>query len=276
MPRWWARATSARSSSRCAADPGLRKVSESRDFPGFFGFFRTIIPSVLRFVSDQNLKSMKRFFILCFVLGNLALPLCAQLPERPVASGLELEAAGPGDPSALAMRESQRLQQALGLNDKQTRKVYKLFMHISRRRCHRPEGSALLEVWAAARVCDPAWGRSVPAGWSDIPELPMESNVADIRSLPEQRMPRRSVRHGARRRRKSSARSLLRLSLRPGKVGNTSGCAASQSFGRPGSPRRRLGRVKNSGSKQDPEFFVPGGGVRVVRPQRPSVGDGAG
>lgn len=70
---------------------------------------------------------MKRFFILCFVLGNLALPLCAQLPERPVASGLELEAAGPGDPSALAMRESQRLQQALGLNDKQTRKVYKLF-----------------------------------------------------------------------------------------------------------------------------------------------------
>ena len=162
------------------------------------------------------------------------------------------------------------------LSDSMTNKPVRstnFFMHISRRRCHRPEGSALLEVWAAARVWDPAWARSVPAGWSDIPELPMESNVADIRSLPEQRMPRRSVRHGARRRRKSSARSLLRLSLRPGK---TSGCAASQSFGRPGSPRRRLGRVKNSGSKQDPEFFVPGGGVRVVRPQRPSVGDGAG
>lgn len=37
---WWARATSARSSSRCAADPGLRKVSESRENPGFFRFLQ--------------------------------------------------------------------------------------------------------------------------------------------------------------------------------------------------------------------------------------------
>lgn len=70
---------------------------------------------------------MKRSFILCFALGLLALPLCAQQPERPAAPGSELESSGPGDPSAAAMRESQRLQQALGLNDKQTRKVYKLF-----------------------------------------------------------------------------------------------------------------------------------------------------
>lgn len=219
---------------------------------------------------------MKRFFILCFVLGNLALPLCAQLPERPVASGLELEAAGPGDPSALAMRESQRLQQALGLNDKQTRKVYKLFMHISRRRCHRPEGSALLEVWAAARVCDPAWGRSVPAGWSDIPELPMESNVADIRSLPEQRMPRRSVRHGARRRIKSSARSLLRLSLRPGKSWKHFRLCRIAELRKTRFAPEKARQSEKLGIQTRSRVFCPRRRMRVVRPQRPSVGDGAG
>lgn len=70
---------------------------------------------------------MKRTFALILTLAVCVLPVCAQPPGAGSGSRPAVAEASANDPSALAMRESQRLQKALGLNAKQTRKVYKLF-----------------------------------------------------------------------------------------------------------------------------------------------------
>lgn len=71
---------------------------------------------------------MKRFYVLVFALAAFSVPLWAQAPAPPAAPQ---EASAPestlSDPSARAMRESQRLQKALDLNARQTGKVYKLY-----------------------------------------------------------------------------------------------------------------------------------------------------
>lgn len=72
---------------------------------------------------------MKRY--LAFVFACVAIPaaVCAQAPAMPSDQPAEMveSAARNADPSALAMRESQKLQKTLGLDAKQTKKVYKLF-----------------------------------------------------------------------------------------------------------------------------------------------------
>lgn len=70
---------------------------------------------------------MKKSLVLIFALGLFAQPLHAQRPEAPEAPREAHAAAVMPDPSAAAMRESQHLQKALGLDARQTRKVYKLF-----------------------------------------------------------------------------------------------------------------------------------------------------
>lgn len=71
---------------------------------------------------------MKRFYVLVFALAAFSVPLWAQAPTSPAAPQ-EASAQEPAvsDPSARAMRESQRLQKALDLNARQTGKVYKLY-----------------------------------------------------------------------------------------------------------------------------------------------------
>lgn len=70
---------------------------------------------------------MKRILVLLVALNIAVLPLHAQRPKVPAAPREAVAPVGPSDPAAAAMRESQRLQQALGLDARQTRKVYKLF-----------------------------------------------------------------------------------------------------------------------------------------------------
>ena len=71
---------------------------------------------------------MKKSLVLLFALGLFALPLQAQQPGvRPVPQDAHAATTVAPDPSAAAMRESQHLQKALGLDARQTRKVYKFF-----------------------------------------------------------------------------------------------------------------------------------------------------
>lgn len=87
---------------------------------------------------------MKKSITLFCALGLFALPLHAQQPEAPTVAkdAHAVEAAAP-DPSAAAMRESQHLQKALGLDARQTRKVYKLYYsHFKKSMSQRPSPGA--------------------------------------------------------------------------------------------------------------------------------------
>lgn len=120
---------------------------------------------------------MKRFYVLVFALAAFSVPLWAQAPASP-ATPQEASAQEPAvsDPSARAMRESQRLQKALDLNARQTGKVYKLyFKHFKKEtppfggpegmpgRPRRPGGPGARPAGAAERPAEgPAEG-SAPA-----------------------------------------------------------------------------------------------------------------
>lgn len=67
---------------------------------------------------------MKRYFALILILAACSLSVRAQQPQAPARPASEA-ASMRRDPAAQAMRESERLQKALGLTDKQTKKVYK-------------------------------------------------------------------------------------------------------------------------------------------------------
>lgn len=70
---------------------------------------------------------MKKIFVLFSGWALFMAPLCAQEPAAAPGTRVLPTETATGDPSVLAMRESQRLQKALALDAGQTKKVYKLF-----------------------------------------------------------------------------------------------------------------------------------------------------
>lgn len=142
---------------------------------------------------------MKRYFALILILAACSLSVRAQQPQVPVRPASEA-ASMRHDPAAQAMRESERLQKALGLTDKQTKKVYKFcYKHFKSETRNSEgsggpgawvvvlaasEGSAVPMVWAAARAVSES-----PEAWL-VARVVSEGAEACVPVLPGKGVPR--------------------------------------------------------------------------------------